>query len=87
MFSNAWMLAFCSLTWVRKWGSRKTTDLGQATTIFTATCPHEYSIPVTAMASESVNHSANAPINIFPQRGGGGDTLGIRQQQNSNTWK
>ena len=30
--------------------------------------------------------NSDAPINIFPQRGGGGggDTLGIRQQNNPN---
>ena len=29
----------------------------------------------------------NAPINIFPQRGGGRDTVGIRQQNNPNPWE
>ena len=90
MFWNAWMLTFCSLTWVRKSGNRKTTDLGQATTMFTATCQHKYSIPVAAMASKSVNYSVNAPINIFPlgpEGDGGGDTFGIRLLKNPNRWK
>ena len=79
MFSYAWVLAFCSHTWVRKSGNRKTTDLGQATTMFAATYPHKDSIPVTAMTSESVNHSANAPINNFPQSGVGGGGAGLHR--------